>query len=75
MTGDKVPPRFVGLENDFVGVFLVLSFARERKLVLRLAVGDLVDAKPLVRGTNQARKMALNVFNICPNAMTLAAQR
>jgi hypothetical protein len=44
---DEAPPRFVAFMNDFRGVLLVLSLARESELVLGLAIGDLVDT---VRG-------------------------
>lgn len=45
-------------------VRLVLALASEGKLVLRLAVGDLVDTEPLVGGTEQARQVALDVLDV-----------
>lgn len=43
---------------------LVLALAREGKLVLWLAVWDLVDTEPLIGGPEKARKVPLNVLNI-----------
>ena len=43
---------------------LVLAFARECKLVLRLSIRDLVDAEPLVGGPQETREMALDILNI-----------
>jgi hypothetical protein len=41
---DEATPGLVALVDDLCRVLLVLGLARERELVLRLAVGDLVDA-------------------------------
>lgn len=43
---------------------LVLALSRERELVLRLAIWDLVDTEPLICGPEQARKVALHILNI-----------
>jgi hypothetical protein len=39
----EAAPGFMSLVDDLHGVLLVFSFTGESKLVLRLAVGDLVD--------------------------------
>ena len=41
---DEAAPRLVALVDDLGRVLLVLRLTRERKLVLGLAIGDLVDA-------------------------------
>lgn len=43
---------------------LVLALASESKLVLGLAIGDLVDTEPLVGGTQKAGQVALDVLNV-----------
>ena len=48
----------------FVFILLVLALAREGKLVLRLAVRDLVDTEPLISGTKKTRQVALNILDI-----------
>lgn len=57
-------PSLSTLTDNVHGILLVLALAREGKLVLRLAVGDLVDTEPLIRGAEKARKVALDVFDI-----------
>lgn len=64
LAADKAVPRLLALLDDIEGVGLVLGLAAERELVLGLAVGDLVDAEPLVRGTEQAREVALDVLDV-----------
>lgn len=54
----------MGLLDDVQGVLLVLGLAREGELVLGLAIGDLVDAEPLVGGTDEAREVTLNILNV-----------
>lgn len=54
----------MGLLDNIEGVLLVLGLARERKLVLGLAIGDLVDAEPLVRGADESRQVTLNILDI-----------
>lgn len=61
---DETLPSLVGLLDDVQGVLLVLGLAREGKLVLGLAIRDLVDAEPLVGGTDEARKVTLNILNV-----------
>ena len=61
---DETLPSLVGLLDDVQSVLLVLSLAREGKLVLGLAIGDLVDAEPLVGGTDEAREVTLNILNV-----------
>ena len=43
---------------------LVLALASECKLVLRLPIGDLVDAEPLVGGPQKTRKVALDILDV-----------
>lgn len=43
---------------------LVLALAGESELVLGLAVRDLVDAEPLVGGTDEAGEVTLNILNV-----------
>lgn len=50
--------------DDVQGVLLVLALAGESKLVLGLAVGDLVDAEPLIGGAQEAGEVALNILNV-----------
>lgn len=52
---DQSLPGVTAFTDDLLGVLLVLAFTTESELVLRLAVGDLVDAEPLVRGSKEAR--------------------
>ena len=44
LASDQAAPGLVALGDDLSRVLLVLSLAREGKLVLRLSIGDLVDA-------------------------------
>lgn len=41
----QVLPELVGLGNDGVGKVRILGIAVESKLILRLAIGDLVDLR------------------------------
>jgi hypothetical protein len=43
---------------------LVLALASESELVLRLAIGDLVDTEPLIRGTEQTGQVTLDILNV-----------
>lgn len=45
--------------------YLVLGLAVEGKGVLGLAVGDLVDAEPLVGGSKLAGHDLVDVINVC----------
>lgn len=40
---NETAPGFMGLVDDLRGILLVFSFTGEGELVLRLAIGDLVD--------------------------------
>lgn len=61
---DEALPSLSTLADDVHGVFLVLALAGESELVLGLAVGDLVDAEPLVRGPQKAREVALDILDV-----------
>jgi hypothetical protein len=61
----------MSLLDNTQGVIPVLSFTREGKLILSLAIGNLVDTEPLVGGADQTRKVAFNVLNVAQ----LAGQR
>ena len=43
---------------------LVLAFTAEGELVLGLSVRDLVDAEPLIGGTQKTGEMALDILNV-----------
>lgn len=64
LSSDKTTPGLVALMNDLGGITFVLGLTRERKSVLRLSIGNLVDPEPLVGSPDQTRKMSLNVFNV-----------
>ncbi|KAI3488210.1 hypothetical protein L1887_47749 [Cichorium endivia] len=61
---DEALPGLVALVHDLGGVLAVLGLAGEGELVLGLAVGDLVDAEPLVGGADEAGQVALDVLNV-----------
>lgn len=61
---DELLPGLGALLDDFLGVFLVLALAREGELVLGLAVGDLVDAEPLVGGAHETGQVTLDILNV-----------
>jgi hypothetical protein len=46
------------------GSLLVLALAGKGELVLGLAVGDLVDAEPLIGSTEKSREVAFNVLDV-----------
>lgn len=54
LAGNELLPGIGTLVDDIHGVLLVLALAGESELVLGLAVGDLVDAEPLVGGAQEA---------------------
>lgn len=60
----QVQPVLMGFLHNIGGVLLVLGLAGEGKLVLGLAIGDLVDAEPLDSGAEKAGEVALNVLDI-----------
>jgi len=64
LAGDELLPSIGTLVDDIGGVLLVLALAGESELVLGLAVGDLVDAEPLVGGAQKAGQVTLNVLNV-----------
>ena len=61
---DEAAPGLVALVDDLGRVLLVLGLAREGEVVLGLAVGDLVDAEPLVRRADEAGELALDVLDV-----------
>lgn len=61
---DQLIPGLGALLDDLLGVLLVLALAGESKLVLGLAVGDLVDAEPLIGGTHETGQVALDILNV-----------
>jgi hypothetical protein len=64
LASGKLLPGLGTLADNVHGVLLVLALAGEGKLVLRLAVWDLVDAEPLVGGTEKAGQVALDILDI-----------
>jgi hypothetical protein len=64
LASNELLPSLGALTDNVHGVLLVLALAREGELVLGLAVGDLVDAEPLVGGTQKAGQVALDVLNV-----------
>jgi len=63
-TVDETAPGLMGLVDDLHGVFLVFSLAGEGELVLRLAIGDLVDPEPLVGCPNETGQVTLDILDI-----------
>lgn len=61
---DELLPSLGALAHNIHGILAVLALARESKLVLRLAIWDLVDTEPLVGGTEEAWQVALDVLNV-----------
>lgn len=64
LAGNELAPRLVGLVDDLDSVLLGLCLTRESKDVLWLSIGDLVDAEPLVGGTDQTGQVPLDVLNV-----------
>lgn len=64
ITVDETAPGFVGLVDDFHGVLLVFSLAGEGELILRLAIGDLVDPEPFVGCPDETGQVTLDILNI-----------
>lgn len=64
LASDELLPRLGALSDNVHGVLLVLALAAESELVLGLSVGDLVDAEPLIGGTEKAWKMSLDILNV-----------
>ena len=61
---NELLPRLGALAHNLHGVLLVLALAGKGKLVLGLAVGDFVDAEPLVGGAQEAGQVALDVLDV-----------
>lgn len=64
LTVDEPLPSLVALVDDLGSVLLVLGLAAEGKLVLGLAVRDLVDSEPLVGCADQAGQVTLDVLDV-----------
>lgn len=64
LAGDQTAPGLVALVHHLGSVAAVLGLTREGELVLGLAVGDLVDAEPLVGGADEARQVALHILDV-----------
>ena len=64
LASDELLPGLGALTDNVHGVLLVLALAGEGELVLGLAVGDFVDAEPLVGGTEEAGEMSLDILDI-----------
>jgi len=61
---DELLPGIGTLLDNFHGILLVLALAGESELVLTLAIGDLVDAEPLVGSAQKAGEVGLDVLNV-----------
>jgi hypothetical protein len=55
LAGDETLPCFTALLDDLLGVLFVLAFTTEGKLILWLAIWDLVDTEPLIGSSEKAR--------------------
>jgi len=64
ITVNETAPGFMSLMDDLHSVLLVLSLAGEGELVLGLAVGDLVDPKPLVSSPDETGQVTFDIFDI-----------
>lgn len=64
LASDELVPGVGTLVDNVQSVLLVLALAGESELVLGLAVGDLVDAEPLVGGTQKAGEVALDILDV-----------
>lgn len=64
LASDELLPSLGALTDNVHGVLLVLALAREGELVLRLSVGDFVDAEPLVGGAEKAGQVPLDVLDV-----------
>jgi hypothetical protein len=61
---NEAVPSFSSLTDNIHGVLLVLALTGEGELVLWLSIWDLVDTEPLVGGTEETWKVALNILNV-----------
>jgi len=64
LTDDQTAPGFVAFMDNLRGIFLVLGLSRESESVLGLAIGNLVDPEPFIGGTDEAREMPLDIFDV-----------
>lgn len=64
LASDELLPGLGALTDNVHGVLLVLALAAEGELVLRLAIGDFVDAEPLVGGAEKARQVSLDILDV-----------
>lgn len=64
LASDELLPGLGTLSDDVHGVLLVLALAAEGELVLGLAIGDFVDAEPLIGGAEKARQVSLDILNV-----------
>ncbi len=64
LAGDESFPSIAAFADDLFGVFLVLAFTAESKLVLGLAIWDLVDTEPLVGRSEKTRKVTLDILDV-----------
>ena len=64
LASGKLLPGLCALADNVHGVLFVLALAGEGKLVLGFAIGDLVDAEPLIGGAEEAGQVALNVLDV-----------
>jgi hypothetical protein len=54
----------VTFKDNVSSVLLVLGLTAESEDILRLSIGNLVDTEPFISGTNETRKVLLNILNI-----------
>jgi hypothetical protein len=64
LASDETLPGLSALADNVKSVVLVLALASEGKLVLRLAIGNLVDTEPLIGGAEKTRQVSLNVLDV-----------
>jgi len=64
LASDEAFPSLSALADNVKSVALVLALASEGKLVLGLAIGNLVDTEPLVGGTEKTGQVSFDVLNV-----------
>jgi hypothetical protein len=64
LASNETFPSIAAFTDDLLSILLVLAFAAECELVLRLSIWDLVDTEPFVCSTEEARKVTFDVLNI-----------
>ena len=57
-------PGITALHDNLQSVFLVLALATERELIFGFAVWDFVDSEPLIRCTQKAWQVTLDILNV-----------